>query len=388
MNLKLEDRPAYLALRREWAIMAGLMLVFSRLLYAILRAEWDATYAVRWLAAVLVVQVYLHFLLWRQISANRRKTPENAPLLSTFGLANRITIARAALATGLAGFLFGPWPPGILAWIPGLLFTAVSLMDFLDGYAARATGMLTRLGEQLDMQWDCIAVLFAVFLLARYQQVPVVYVLVGLMRYIYLFGLWLHARRGGSLRELPPNRFRRVVGGMQMGFICVALLPIFTPPVTQIVAVIFMLPVLWGFTRDFLAVTGRISGAPPKRSSLWLRAEKALPLVLRIVLSILLISAASAQIPGLPLRWGIVLLAAAAALAILFGAAGRLAALLVLAGLGLQTAPLDWRYWAILLSSVALFFTGTGAYSLWRPEDWLIDHQAGEARRQLAQSKD
>ena len=250
------------SLRREWAVYAGLSAVATAAGFLVLRTNWSAALALRWLIGSLIVLVYLYGSLLRQLDKNRLKSTVDAPLLPSFGLANGITISRSVLVAWTAGFLLGPWPNGYLGWVPGMLFLAMVLMDYLDGLAARAAGRITYLGEQLDMDWDCIGVLFAAILLARYGQVPAIYVLVGLARYLYLFGLWLHTRQGGIVGELPPSRYRRILGGMQMGFIAVALLPIFAPPITQIAAVLFMIPVLLSFTRDFLSVTGVLSHLP------------------------------------------------------------------------------------------------------------------------------
>ena len=262
MSENTADQLALKSLRREWAAYAGLSAAATGAAFLVLRADWSAVFALRWLIGSMIVLVYLYGSLLRYLPKNRLKSTADAPLLQSFGLANGITITRSVLVAWMTGFLFGPWPNGYLAWAPGLLFLAMVLMDYLDGIAARAAGRITHLGEQLDMDWDCIGVLFAAILLARYGQVPALYVLVGLARYLYLFGLWLHTRQGRVVSELPASRYRRILGGMQMGFIAAALLPIFAPSFTQIAAVLFMIPVLLSFVRDFLSVTGVVSHLP------------------------------------------------------------------------------------------------------------------------------
>lgn len=65
------------------------------------------------------------------------------------------------------------------------------------------------------------------------------------------------------------------------------------------------------------------------------------------------------------------------------GAAGRAASLgmAILSGFILRANPGDVLYWAILFAGIGLFLAGTGRYSLWKPEDWLIYHRAGEVQR-------
>ena len=84
--------------------------------------------------------------------------------------------------------------------------------------------------------------LAACLLLIQYGQAPVWYILVGLARYLFVFGLWLRQKMGLTNYPLPPNRIRRGLAGSQMGFIAVILLPVFTPPATLVAATLFMTP--------------------------------------------------------------------------------------------------------------------------------------------------
>lgn len=369
-------------LRLEWGLWLLAGGLFAAAGYAALHAAWGAPAALRWLAAAALLLAYQFVSLWRHLPENRLAGMEDAPLIGGLGLANRITVFRSILITGLIGFLFTPRPFGWLAWAPGALFLSGALLDYLDGYVARITGQSTRLGERLDMQWDSVGVMVAVMLTVKYGQAPFPYLLVGFARYLYLIGLWLHRRWGGVAADLPPSRFRRATSGMQMGFLAVILLPVFAPPATQIAAALFMLPTMVSFARDFLHVTGLRDATAPARPGLWRRAAAWLPLVLRAALIGLLASLILSRVsPGAPLP-GLVLVAAVAIPALLLGITGRLAALAVVlaAGFGLRAGLNEWRLWAVLLCAILLFFIGTGKYSLWTPEDWLIDHRAGEAR--------
>jgi hypothetical protein len=115
---------------------------------------------------------------------------------------------------------------------------------------------------------------------------------------------------------------------------------------------------------------------------LWRLVSVGLPLALRAALILLLASLILSQVQNnIPLI-GILLVASAAIPALLLGVTGRLAALAVLlmAGFGLRIDMQDWRYWVVFLCGALLFMTGTGKYSLWAPENWFIDHRAGEVR--------
>lgn len=371
-------------MRREWllyALATGLFLAGG---FFLLRQAWDIGFVLRWLIAAAALAGYLFAFLWRHLPENRPQGMIEASVFPTLGLANGITITRAVLIAALGGFVFLPPERGWAAWAPGLLYLVAAIMDYLDGYAARITRRTSQLGEALDMQWDSIGVLAGALILVVYGQAPVLYLLVGVARYWFLFGLWVHRRRGLPVLNLPTSRFRRPLAGVQMGYIAVALLPVFAPPFTWIAAVLFMLPHQAGFIRDFVSVTGLAKrNEARERSSThtgW-DLQNAVILVIRALLIGLLVNLALHQAGSAVTSIGVLVIAGLAALALLLGVTGRIVALvlLLLAGAGLQTTPLEWRYWFILFFSAVLFLTGTGRFSLWRPEDWLIDHRAGEA---------
>ena len=372
-------------LRREWLlyILAG-GLFLAGFFFALLQA-WGLPHALAWLAAAAATAGYLFAFLWKHLGDNRSKETNSARLFATLGLANGITLTRAMLISALAGFMLLPRGTGWLAWAPGLLYLASAVMDFLDGYAARVTRRTTLLGETLDMQWDSIGALAGIVILVLYRQAPALYLLVGVARYWFVVGLWLHRRRGLPVHDLPPNRFRRPLAGVQMGFIAAALLPVVGPPATWVAAVLFMLPHQVGFVFDFLSVTRRGEQAGGQGSAsiqVRKRLHTAAIFLIRAFLIGLLVDLALQQAGRGHPSIVLLVIAALAVPALLFGAAGRVVSLglLLFAGLNLQaTTLLEWRYWFILIFSTVLFLTGTGPYSLWKPEDWLIDHRAGEA---------
>jgi CDP-diacylglycerol--glycerol-3-phosphate 3-phosphatidyltransferase len=336
----------------------------------------------RWLAPASGLLLYQLIYLYRHLDENRDKI--SGSLFTRLGPGNWLTMGRGALLALVAGFLFVPRPSGWLAWMPAVIYLAAVLIDYVDGYAARRSGMTSQLGSRLDMHIDVHGYLIGGLLLALWGQVPVWYLAVPLARPLYVLGEWVLTRQNRILRPLYPNQFRRALSGAQMGFTAVLLFPVFTPPGTTIAATIYMLPFLTTFLLDWLWVSGALPETfllpSDKRFRLaqWLRNW--LPLLLRAVLVILLI-ARSLQ-PGLPGVFAglIYLVHGLAAIAVLTGSLGRVIAVgvMLLSGLYLQINPGDLLSWGLLLSSLSLFFSGTGRFSLWKPEDWLIYHIAGE----------
>lgn len=370
------------SLQREWLLYAGFSAVFLGALFWLLRRTMGAGLPERWLLAAGALTLYQVIFLWRHLSENHLKENE-ALLFSNLGLANWLTIIRAVFTAALSGFLLGPWPQGWLAWLPSILYLVSSIMDYLDGFAARVTGRTTVLGERLDMMWDSAALLFAAALAVRYGQAPVPFLLVGLARYFYLAGLWWLGRQRRQVYDLLPSRIRRPFAGMMMGFVAVILMPVYAPPATLVASVLFMIPFLIEFSWDWLTVSGQIHRAQQAQlspRSRWLRII--VPLAARVILVIALIELIvhALRMDDLPLSMLVV--AGIGALALLLGAAGRVFALVVLlmAGFGLRSFPTELRFWFILLISTLSMMVGTGRYSLWKPEDWLLYTRAGERR--------
>ncbi|MGB5061590.1 MAG: CDP-alcohol phosphatidyltransferase family protein, partial [Candidatus Promineifilaceae bacterium] len=151
-------------------------------------------YAPRWALLSGLMLAYVLALFWRNLPANHRQG--ETAVLPTLGLGNSLTLYRGLATALLTGFILSPWPGGFLAWIPAILYMTADIADYLDGYAARVAHHATRLGEILDMEYDGLSVLIVTLLAVWFGQLPLWYLPLGLARYLFVFGLWLRARRG------------------------------------------------------------------------------------------------------------------------------------------------------------------------------------------------
>jgi CDP-diacylglycerol--glycerol-3-phosphate 3-phosphatidyltransferase len=384
------------SLRIRWAWTALLCAAWITGGFFILRIYWSPASAVQWLAFSAAGVVYLLWILWRGLDYNRRAGEKH--LFSKFGLGNQLTLCRGALTAALVGFLLSPRPDGWLAWIPGSLYTLAAMIDLFDGYAARRTNQTTQLGEMLDLSLDGTGVLIAGVLAVQYGQVASWYLLVAFARYFFVAGIWLRKRLGLPVYDLPLSSARRPFAGAQMGFIAVILWPVFSPPITQIAALLFALPFLARFGLDWLEVSG-MTAKWATRKDLFRGFQQTitrhLPVLLRGIVLILLIGmtlseaqasailpAWTGQISTYPFIWimAILILQGISGMLLAMGVAGRIAALAVLfsKGLLLRFASLTYADIFLILCSAGLFFLGTGAYSLWKPEDRLIFRRLGE----------
>lgn len=376
-------------LRREWVLVGMVFASFLAGGHILLGAAWGGGRDVlQWGVVAGTLMVYILAHLWRNLEKNHLQGDGAGRLYSSLGLANWITLIRASGLAMLAGFLWLPRPAGVAEWIPGLLYLGSASLDYCDGWAARATRRTTLLGETLDMHWDGFGVLVATVLLIQYGVVPVWYGLVGLARYLFLFGMWVRTHIGLVNYPLPPSMARRALAGMQMGFIAVVLLPVFSPPATQGAATLFMLPLMGSFLRDWLAVCGlgqvwneggksRVQNA---LNQLW----KRIPYLLRVVMALNLAAVIWQETRSPAPLWWIVGGAGLGLLLVVLGVLGRTSAvgLILLSGLALKDNAMNGLFWGVLLIGLALMLTGTGRYSLWKADEWMIYNRAGEARPQ------
>ena len=250
---------ALTSLRRQWWLISVAYSLSLGLGYMLLRAVWQPAAAQRWvLLAGCVLMTELWFLR-RWLSDNYRHQEQR--LLPSLGVGNLLTILRGLLVGLLAGFLFSVWPPGWLAYLPAGLYSLAAVGDSLDGYVSRKTHYTTQLGKRLDMEVDALGMLIATALAVQYHQLPVWYLCLGFAHYFFVLGQWWRRQRGKPVYNLPPYASRPIIGGCQVGFVSAVLWPVFSPPTTTFVGILFGIPTLLSFTRDWLAVSGHLEHA-------------------------------------------------------------------------------------------------------------------------------
>ncbi|MFZ5809958.1 MAG: CDP-alcohol phosphatidyltransferase family protein [Chloroflexota bacterium] len=384
------------ALRRRWLAACACAGAYLFLMDRLLAIGWSGENRMRWLLAAGAVCVYILGVLWRALPENIRKG--ESVLLSSFGSGNTLTLARGILVSALAGFAFTPPPKGGLSWLPGLIYIFAGIADLFDGYLARKAQRVTHMGELLDMSLDGMGVLWASILLYHYGKIPAWILLVGAARYIYLGIEWLRKRWGKAVFVLPRSISRRALAGAQMGFLGAALLPVFTPAITTWAGVVFVVPFLIGFTRDTLIMSGILSDHQPasksKAAFIFQQSIRWLPLLFRMILFFAVCwqflawrqSLPGFLVPRTPLGeahqhflWmtafyllGVTLTTS--------GILGRFGGMLNLIAVGLQQMILPGGVLPalILICASGIFFLGSGALSIWQPEDRLIERRLGE----------
>ena len=142
---------------------------------------------------------------------------------------NLITLSRVVLVLGGAGFFFGNHPTVGIA-----LAVIAGLTDYLDGWLARRTNQVTRLGEILDQFCDI------------FFESMVLYVAIAQFHFLPLWVLPIYLAR-----ELWVTTIRRFMAGHQLNI------------ATNLMGKLKTNFVMWGFFPAFLSIVGAIPVAEP-----------------------------------------------------------------------------------------------------------------------------
>ena len=342
---------------------------------------WPARVAFQWLLQASAVLSIVHLELHRYLAQNH--APASNDLFSSLGVANNITMARGWGVSCIAGFAFLPdatirggteW----MSYVPGLLYLVIGCTDLVDGLWARYAGTESVLGRRLDLEMDALGVLAASMLAVWMKRLPLVYLMVGASYYLFRFGIWYRGLRGRIVLPLNDRPMARVMAGLNMGFIGVALLPIFAARVLNWAAVFFSVPLLLGFLWDWLVVSGRMTtGCVDRLESLIAKTTGAVAMLMRIVVLGCGAVVAGAHLPTLPALE--VLVGVSLSVMIVLGWLGRCAALGASCWLAQAASSSDAPpvFLVALSATLVLIILGTGPWSLWKPEDGYLSRRAG-----------
>jgi len=169
-----------------------------------------------------------------------------------FGAANLVTAFRACLVSMIgAAFLFlddlamRDW--ALWSLIAVILFALA--LDGIDGFFARRSGLESRLGARFDMEVDALLILILSLAALLLGKAGPWVLLIGLMRYAFVAAGWLLPELNG---ELFPSFRRKLVCVLQIGSLCLILIPFVTPTYSTAVAAVALLALIYSFTVDVL----------------------------------------------------------------------------------------------------------------------------------------
>jgi phosphatidylglycerophosphate synthase len=165
-----------------------------------------------------------------------------------FGPANHVTTARGMAAGLLAGFIGEPGTELAMAGAASLaLLTAV--LDGVDGWLARRTGLTSDFGARFDMEVDALLIVVLSVLAWRYDKAGAWVLCSGLMRYVFVASGWQWT---WLRRPLPPSWRRQAGCVIQTVALGVALLPFVPVPLSSAIAAIALLQLSASFVIDVL----------------------------------------------------------------------------------------------------------------------------------------
>jgi len=170
--------------------------------------------------------------------------------MAAFGGCNRVTTLRLGMAALLGGAIAAPAlvaPGGALAW-PALALAVVALvLDGVDGWMARRSGLSSAFGARFDMEVDAATITVLATLAWQTGQAPVWVLALGLMRYAFVLG----GLRWAFLRaDLPPSFRRKVVCVVQVVILAALLAPVIVPPLSTLLAATGLVALTWSFGVD------------------------------------------------------------------------------------------------------------------------------------------
>lgn len=149
-----------------------------------------------------------------------------------FGPANVVTSVRLLLTALVCGLAIERRDANVAAAAIAISL-AVTALDGIDGYVARATRLASAFGARFDMEVDALLIM-ALSTLAWSQDKAGAWVLLsGLMRYLFVVAGWVIPWMGHTL---PPSRRRQAACVMQIVALVATIAPSTVPPVSTAIA--------------------------------------------------------------------------------------------------------------------------------------------------------
>lgn len=209
------------------ALLAALILVSAALLPT---SDWFAYKAAAgYVVAATLVSAY----------ATRSLAP------GAFGLANTVTLLRAALTALLLGIAYETATAEVL-WFCVIVATIALVLDGVDGWLARRRHETSSFGARFDMETDAALMVVLSVLVWLFDRAGAWILLAGALRYVFIGVPRLR-------RPLPASTRHKAACVVQLIALVVALGPIIPPPLAAaaaaaglaVLVVSFALDVVW-----------------------------------------------------------------------------------------------------------------------------------------------
>lgn len=165
-----------------------------------------------------------------------------------FGRANQITTVRALLVAIVAGFIGEPYAPSAASFAAATSGLA-ALLDGVDGWLARRSGMTSAFGARFDMEVDALLIQVLAVLAWQWDKAGAWVVMSGLLRYLFVAAGWLWP---WMRRPLIPTMRAKAICVVQIATLVLAIVPSIAPPASALLAAGGLLALCYSFLVDTL----------------------------------------------------------------------------------------------------------------------------------------
>jgi phosphatidylglycerophosphate synthase len=164
-----------------------------------------------------------------------------------FGAANAVTAIRVGLVA-LVGALIVLVDVGMRGqWLAVVLASVAAVLDGIDGWLARRSGLASEFGARFDMETDALLILVLSILVWQHDKAGAWVLACGLMRYGFVATGWMLPWLARPLRSTLRGKTVAVV---QIIGLIVAIAPIIPLPYSAIVAAVTLTALAWSFAVD------------------------------------------------------------------------------------------------------------------------------------------
>ena len=155
-------------------------------------------------------------------------------------------MVRAFLVAIAAGFVGEPSLPSA-GWIVVGAAVVATVLDGVDGWLARRTGMVSAFGARFDMEIDALLIQVLAILAWQYGKAGPWVLISGLLRYQFVAAGWVLP----WLREpLFPSVRRKTICVVQIVGLILTILPPIVPPASEWLAAASLAALAYSFLVD------------------------------------------------------------------------------------------------------------------------------------------
>lgn len=168
-----------------------------------------------------------------------------------FGPANTVTLIRAAMVCALVGPLVAGQAAG---WTVAAIATFALMLDGVDGWLARRSGLASTFGARFDVEVDAaMALILALHAWQGTTAGPAVLV-IALIRYVWVAAAWVWPWPSAPL---PPRFSRKAVCVLELAALVLLQLPLLPAALAVALVWVTLALLLWSFAVDLIWLRAR-----------------------------------------------------------------------------------------------------------------------------------